>query len=187
MTGDKNLLRTLYKGIRANVPHRAERDAEILRRLAETEAYRSCRTLLTYISSKYEPDTRALISLALSQKKTVAVPRDGGGGRMVFCVIDSPPGAELSDMPEMPRPDGGSVIWNGGADGTLCVVPALAYDADGYRLGYGKGYYDRFISENKGVFYIGLCHGECLAERLPRERHDMPVNALSVAGRRRDE
>ena len=58
--------------------------------------------------------------------------------------------------------------------GSLCVVPALAYDKAGYRLGYGGGYYDRFLSRYTGVT-AGIVYQCFLRERLIHGRYDRPV------------
>jgi 5-formyltetrahydrofolate cyclo-ligase len=163
---------------------KSRRDAEMLKRISETEAYNSCRTLLAYISTKDEADTAALIRLALSEKKTVAAPRWENGGRMTFHIIASLDQTELSGFSEVRRPVESRPEWSPREDGgaALCIVPALAYDKEGFRLGYGKGCYDRFMSENadNGVLYMGVCYREFMIESLPRGGHDMPVDTLIV-------
>lgn len=181
----KNALRRLYKDLRLKMPpdEKSRRDAEILKRISETEAYKSCRTLLAYISTKDEADTAALIRLALSEKKTVAAPRWENGGRMTFHIIASLDQTELSGFSEIRRPVESRPEWNPREDGgALCIVPALAYDKEGFRLGYGKGCYDRFMSENadNGIIYMGVCYREFMTESLPRGGHDMPVDKLIV-------
>jgi len=60
---------------------------------------------------------------------------------------------------------------------SVCIVPGLSFDYDGFRLGYGKGYYDRFLSGFDGDS-IGLCYGECVCKRLPHGRYDRAVDVL---------
>ena len=60
---------------------------------------------------------------------------------------------------------------------SVCVVPALGFDRDGYRIGYGKGYYDRFLKDFTGIT-IGLCYDSLVVESVPREKTDMPVDIL---------
>ena len=59
----------------------------------------------------------------------------------------------------------------------LIIVPALAFDADGYRLGYGGGYYDRFL-RGVSAFTIGLARERLFVEKLPRELHDVAVKCV---------
>ena len=61
--------------------------------------------------------------------------------------------------------------------GALCIVPGLAFDLRGQRIGFGRGYYDRFLSVFKGVS-CGVCFDEFLLENIPCENVDLPVDIL---------
>jgi 5-formyltetrahydrofolate cyclo-ligase len=61
--------------------------------------------------------------------------------------------------------------------GGMCIVPALCYDEYGYRLGYGKGYYDRFLSGYSGIT-VGICYAACVRGSLVYGRYDRPVELL---------
>lgn len=61
---------------------------------------------------------------------------------------------------------------------TLVLVPCIAVDRAGYRLGFGKGYYDRFLADNPQVTSIGVCFNEFIVDSLPREKHDRAVHYL---------
>ena len=63
-------------------------------------------------------------------------------------------------------------------DGAVCIVPALAYDMDGFRLGYGKGYYDRFLSAHKGLYNVGVEYCCCTVPKLIRGRFDIAAQML---------
>jgi len=60
----------------------------------------------------------------------------------------------------------------------LVIVPGLVFDLFGYRLGYGKGYYDRLINDNKGITTLGVCFDEFYVERLPVDTWDANVNLV---------
>ncbi|MBO5495696.1 MAG: 5-formyltetrahydrofolate cyclo-ligase, partial [Eubacterium sp.] len=62
-------------------------------------------------------------------------------------------------------------------EGSLCVVPAVCYDNKGFRLGYGRGYYDRFL-KNYISKSVGLCYNELLVDDLPVEEYDIPVGSV---------
>jgi len=64
----------------------------------------------------------------------------------------------------------------------LMVVPGVAFDRNGYRLGYGKGYYDRFLSE-KQTFSIGLAYEFQILDKLPRGKHDRIMDAVATEDR----
>ena len=63
----------------------------------------------------------------------------------------------------------------------LCIVPGLAFTREGMRLGYGKGYYDRFISENPKIVTIGVCFEEQVLDELPCDDNDMQLNFVFSA------
>ena len=64
---------------------------------------------------------------------------------------------------------------------TVCIVPALSFDKRGMRIGYGKGYYDRFLSEFEGLS-IGVVFSEMLSDTVPHDEHDIPVDMIITEG-----
>jgi 5-formyltetrahydrofolate cyclo-ligase len=62
----------------------------------------------------------------------------------------------------------------------LILVPGLVFDRYGYRVGYGKGYYDRLIETHPNVITIGVCLDEFFIERLPSEPWDARVNFVAT-------
>lgn len=62
---------------------------------------------------------------------------------------------------------------------SICIVPALAFDKNGNRLGYGKGFYDRFLNNFSGLS-IGVTFSELLSDNLPADIHDVPVNTITT-------
>jgi 5-formyltetrahydrofolate cyclo-ligase len=63
----------------------------------------------------------------------------------------------------------------------MIIVPGIAFDRDGYRLGYGRGYYDRYLQDKKCVFSLGLAFEiQLLNNNLPREHFDQKVNAVAT-------
>ena len=61
--------------------------------------------------------------------------------------------------------------------GVLMAVPGLSFDRGGYRLGYGKGYYDRYL-EGREITTAGLVYADFVAQSLPRGRFDLPVHMI---------
>ena len=172
-------LRRQYRAFRENLDpvRKAEMDAAILRRVQKLSVYRRNSVLLTYVSKPIEVDTLHLIQDAIAQHKRVAVPRCVPGTReMEFYFIRSL--AELS--PGMfgvlePSPEKSRKL--GDLRHGLCIVPGLCFDAQGYRLGYGKGYYDRFLSRFEGQT-VGICYKGCVPWNLPHGYFDRPVDLL---------
>ena len=73
------------------------------------------------------------------------------------------------------EPRGGEILAPDAPD--LLLVPALAFDREGFRLGRGGGYYDRFLAASRGLT-IGLAYAPFVLDRLPRQAHDLPVDAI---------
>ena len=176
----KNKLREKYKCIRREMPSdiKRERDEKILSRLLSMSAYKSCDTVLTYVSTAIEVDTIGLINQALQDGKKVAVPKCIDGTRnMKFYIINSLDDLEPGYFSVMePVPKRCTVLKKPGS--AFCVVPALAYDRAGYRLGYGKGYYDRFLSANKNLIKVGTVYCCCTETKLLHGKFDIPVDVV---------
>ncbi|HIS77531.1 MAG TPA: 5-formyltetrahydrofolate cyclo-ligase [Candidatus Merdivicinus excrementipullorum] len=177
----KKELRDRMKELRRNLPpaDKAAKDAAILNRVTALPEYQKARLLLTYVSTAIEVDTHALIARALADGKRVAVPYCiPGKTEMLFCQIggmeDLSPGTfgVLEPNPEL-QP----VLTD--FSHSICILPGLSFDLQGYRLGYGKGYYDRFLSKYHGV-NIGVCYNVCLKPLLPHGRYDKMVAILAT-------
>lgn len=152
-------------------------DCELLSRVLSTEEYSDAETILTYVSTEIEVDTKALINAALQNNKRVAVPmciKDETS--LDFYYINSfddlTPGTFGVLEPD-PLKCEKLIDFSSG----LCIVPGLSFDTEGYRLGYGKGYYDRFLSKFKGIT-VGLCYVYCIKLKLPHGYYDKPVDIL---------
>lgn len=172
-------LRGRYKKLRLQLSPevKEELDQKILNRVMNLWQYREAGLILTYVSTPIEVNTRRLIEKSLLAGKRVAVPRCVPGTReMEFYLIRSieelSPGTfgVLEPSPEH------SVLLEDFSKG-LCIVPALSFDYQGYRLGYGKGYYDRFLARFGGSS-VGLCYDNCMARNLPAGRYDRPVQLI---------
>ncbi|WP_368234244.1 5-formyltetrahydrofolate cyclo-ligase [Anaerotruncus rubiinfantis] len=177
----KQKLRREIKQWRREMPSEQKKlaDGRILGRVTGLREYAECHTLLTYVSLPIEVDTIALILRALAEGKRVAVPRCVEGTReMEFYLIDS-----LSQL----SPQAFGVLEPvrekcerlTDFSGSVCIVPALAYDLSGYRLGYGAGYYDRFLSQYPHP-KIGVVYAENVKKALWHGRYDLPVGLIAT-------
>ena len=172
-------LRAKHRKIRESCPAdvKSSLDQRLAQRLFDLDEYRQCEKLFAFVSSQIEVDTSEIIKRALSEGKQVAVPRcTDKKGRMEFYFIKSQNQLEKGAFGIMePRTD----ICEQVADlsGGLCIVPGICFDMFGYRVGFGKGYYDRFL-ERFGGITAGLCYSKCTEHELPRGTHDKPVDIL---------
>lgn len=168
----------------------AEADIKITARLLSLPAYRAAQCIFCYVSVEGEPDTRELLTEAFAAGKSVAVPRCLGGG-----IMEAVPIRSLEDLTEagaygIPEPDKGlPALSDEAAVFDLCIVPCVACDREGRRLGHGMGYYDRFLEREvaargtacrapEGLKIVSLCYERLLQERIPTESHDRPLDAV---------
>lgn len=176
----KNHLREKFRAIRSGLTDdiRRQKDAAVLDKLTSLRQYRAAECVLTYVSKDSECDTLRFIEKALTDGKQVAVPRCvSGTRRMDFYYITSLQQLEVSTFGVMEPIVDQCRLFAGSGRNTLCIVPGMAFDASGFRLGYGKGYYDRFLAEYEGTT-VGICYSECVRWSLPRGRFDKAVDLL---------
>ena len=152
-------------------------DRKIKNKLLNLWAVREAQTVLCYVSTDIEVDTREFINALLQMGKRVAVPRcEGEKSEMNFYYIES-----LSELSPgsfgVDEPDPQKSIMVGKTEGSVCIVPAFMFDKRGYRLGYGKGYYDRYLSRYNGSA-IGICYSANLQEELFHGKYDRAVDLV---------
>lgn len=175
----KNKLRKAAKEYRTALSksEKEKLDRKIENKFLNMWQYREANTLLIYVSTDIEVDTTYIIKTALNDGKKVAVPKCIDGTRnMEFYFIDGFSRLESGTFgvfePKTEECEKLEDFSNG-----LCVVPALMFDKAGYRLGFGKGYYDRFLAKFSGQT-LGLCYNACLKEALPHGKYDKRVEKL---------
>lgn len=153
---------------------RCVRDDCITQKLLAISEYVEATTVLTYVSVSSEVSTRMFIECALRDGKTVAVPRCLPGHCLEFVAITSldqliaAPFGLLEPPKELPA------LTEEQMNASICIVPALLVDIKGYRLGYGAGFYDRFLSTYPGKKI-------CLAYQQNLSRTMLPHTTFDVA------
>ncbi|MEG1761838.1 MAG: 5-formyltetrahydrofolate cyclo-ligase [Hydrogenoanaerobacterium sp.] len=175
----KTGLRNKYKSLRRQMPAevKAQHDESIRRRLQNLYQYKTAKVLLTFVSTDIEVDTRNIIKDALFNGKQVAVPRCvDGTHEMDFYLITSFDDLEPRTFGVL-EPNADKCKKLTSFEGSVCIVPGLAFDLAGYRLGYGKGYYDRFLSAY-AMPKIGVVYTSCVTHSLLHGRYDVPVELI---------
>ena len=151
----------------------------ILKRVLGLEAYRRAKLVHTYVSSKEnEVDTRALIGTCLAQDKRVAVPVVMPGTKTLSHALIDALDQLVAGPYGLAQPDPAAALWlPSEARIDLVVVPGLAFDRRGQRIGWGGGYYDRFLAQVQAI-KIGLCYDALVLDCIPGEPHDVPVDMV---------
>ena len=167
----KKILRAQIRARMTEFPeaYLEESDREIEKQVLRLPEWNRAERLFVYCSVGREVQTMGLIRAALAAGKTVALPKCEGKGRMTaYCIKD------LKDLVPgvfgIPEPAAGESLEAEAAD--TAIVPALAFDRRGFRLGQGGGYYDRWLAKFSGVS-IGLCREALLQDSVPAEGHDL--------------
>lgn len=139
-----------------------------------SEMYQQAKTLYGYLPYNQEVRTTAMLQQALSDGKRVAVPKIYGD-EMKFIFLDDLSQVEkgYSGIPE-PIKDG-PVADDPTA---LVLMPGLAFDAQGHRVGYGGGFYDRFLEKEPNHPTIALCYEFQMLPELPVQEYDVPVDCV---------
>jgi len=130
---------------------------------------------MLYASFRSEPETMHLLEKLLERNVCVALPKCRKNGIMEafivkdVCSLQSGTYGILEPQEEFHVPP---------EEISLVLVPGCAFGKDGSRIGYGGGYYDRFLLQCKQAVKVGLCYSSCLANRLPREKFDVAMDVV---------
>lgn len=178
ITEEKLKLRKLYKQIRNGIAKEdiAEKSRVIAKKLLGMKEVANAETVFLYISFGSEVDTKDLICALLSQGKRVAVPVCMDGGIMkAYEITDF--GGLVPNRYGILEPNIQKSVFVPRESVDTVIVPGLAFDKSGYRLGYGGGYYDRYLDGYDGNT-IGIVFSDCCADNLPRLESDKAVNTV---------
>lgn len=186
----KKELRRKFRTIRKELGEdgRAALDARIEDNLAALPEFAETDVLLAYLDFGPEVRTRGIIQRAWDAGKVVALPWCvPGTHEMRWFRITSFDGLVKSSLGvEEPEPLDENEQLLGTGEAMLVLVPGLTFDAAGYRLGYGGGFYDTFLAKFDGVS-VGLCREAQYSEDLVAEgiidAHDLPAQLVVTEGR----
>lgn len=176
---EKARLRTEIKEYRRSISVSDKNilDGKVFDNLLKSGLIENRKLVLAYISTEIEVGTRSIIDFCLENGIGVAVPRCSGKRKMDFfmyshsAIMEKSPFGILEPVPEkcIPVTD---------FYGALCIVPGLAFDRYGYRLGYGGGFYDSFLEKEQGLVTVGICYHENIFDKLPTGDFDKKVNFI---------
>ncbi len=179
--GTKQTLREEARSRREREPDRPAKSLAIQRRVEGLEEYRLARVVASYVGIGAEVETRGLLEDRLMREApTAVVYRDGQ--TLGMCLIRSLDELEATsfDLWEPPRTlrlD--SARQCSTVDVDLFLVPGLAFDLAGGRIGYGRGYYDSLLGNARpSSNFIGLAFQSQIVDRVPMTAHDIPVHMI---------
>ncbi|MBE6903502.1 MAG: 5-formyltetrahydrofolate cyclo-ligase [Ruminococcaceae bacterium] len=167
----KKELRDKYKNLRCR-PSKREEDEKIFFHLKSFLSKEVPSGVLIYVSSPAETDTHSIINWLLEKGICVAVPKCVGKD-MIFCKIESLEELTQGYMGIYEPKDLDKKVDT--SLYSICVVPALSVALNGTRLGYGGGFYDRFLASYKGT-KLSVCPDCCICDNLPTEKHDVKMD-----------
>lgn len=163
---------------------KADLDSQMCRQFLQSPLYQNCRQLFCFVSLPQEPQTMAILEHALQHGKCVAVPRCLPDHTMQFFALR--PEKELAEQLETgtygvlePLKDL-AVSLPESTGQPLCLVPGLAFDRHGGRLGYGAGYYDRFFARYPHITKIGYAASKFVVADVPMEPTDQRLDGLAT-------
>ncbi len=171
----KELRRWIRQQKQAMTSEQIEKASTVLGELfAQSALYQNARTVYGYLPYNQEVRTTAILERALMDGKRVAVPKVYGD-EMRFIYMDdlSQVAPGYAGIPE-PIADG-PVATDGDA---LVLMPGLAFDREGHRIGYGGGFYDKFLEAEPAHPTVALCYGFQMLEHLQTEPHDKMVDLV---------
>jgi len=161
--------------LKRRISHKkAEEDSKkIAERFLQLPQLKKAKNILLYYPHKNEVDTRYIIKqLTDSKRFNLYLPKVSKNEILPVKVKD------LSSLKKgyagIMEPEGESVSPE---KIDIVVVPAVAYDLKGHRLGYGKGYYDRFLKSTQAL-KVGVAYDFQVVDQLPVEEHDIPVDLI---------
>ena len=172
----KKLRENIKKQITHLSPNYCQKSDDLIgRHVIALPEYQQAQTIFCYVSRESEVSTISILQDALKKGKTVAIPKciDKGvmEGFQITSLSDLKPGKYgiLEPSKTSPQIEAKTV--------DLCIVPCLSCSTDGKRLGYGGGYYDRYLK--KGEFTkIALCRSQLMLEDIPVEPHDVKMDKV---------
>ena len=150
------------------------RSQSLCRKFLESSAYRDCHTLYGYLPYNQEVRTVPILRQALADGKQVAVPKVYGDDMKFIYLTDLTQVAKgYSGIPE---PIADEPVARD--ETALVLMPGLAFDPQGHRIGYGGGFYDKFLSREPKHPTLALCYEFQMVEHLETEEFDIPVDTV---------
>lgn len=169
MIPDKQSLRITCRKVRAKIVNKEEQSQSIVSKLLSTPAIKTAGSILVYYPLEHEVDILPLIKELEKTPKKIYLPFFT---ELKVGLLNYP----LNYVDKLHSYEPSQAVTNPSLD--VIIIPALAYDKKGYRLGQGKGWYDRFLKSYPDSLKIGVCFEQQLLEEVPHNDHDQMVDLI---------
>ena len=171
----QELRRAIRERKRAMTPEEIEtRSAVLAEKFAQSDAYKAAKTIYGYLPYNQEVRTVPMLARALAEGKKVAVPKVYGE-EMKFIYLD-----DLTQVAKgyagIPEPIADEPVAQD--ETALVLMPGLAFDREGHRIGYGGGFYDKFLAREPHHPTLALCYDFQMQEHLETQEFDIPVDTV---------
>ena len=151
-----------------------DRSRSLCEKFLKSDDYRCCTCLYGYLPYNQEVRTWPILHQALADGKKVAVPKVYGDEMKFIYLTDlTQVAAGYAGIPEPIADDPVAEQQD-----ALVLMPGLAFDPQGHRIGYGGGFYDKFLSREPGHPTVALCYEFQMVDHLETEQFDIPVNTV---------
>ncbi len=176
-SADKKELRSYIKIKRKSVENKAEKDSLVAQNLLSLDEIKKADTVLCYISLDDEICTDEIVRVLLDSGKSVGAPYcvDNNGNMDFYYITDFDDLRIQSFGVREPVIEKCKKVTS--FDNTIIILPGLCFDSNGNRLGYGKGYYDRFLQIHS-LISVGLCYNSLIVKKVPIDMYDKKADII---------
>lgn len=176
----KASLRASYLSKRRNMDkdRKKELDDSVCQKILESNTFKNGEIVLSYMPKTEEIDIRPVLEEALRQGKRVAFPLcDPTRREMSFHFVDSLDMLKPGHFGLLEPDENYEKYDCSSKQNAICIIPGIVFDKKGYRIGYGGGYYDRYLSKFKGM-KLGIVYYDSIINMVPRSKFDFSVDVL---------
>lgn len=181
MSKDKKVLRESMKILRDSIKtgEKIAKDKDIYEKVINSTYYKEARVIMVYVSMGSEVDTLSIITHALGNNKVICVPK-------VINLREGMKAIEIHNLQELKKCGKYNILEPEDFDNEikaesvdLFLVPGLAFDSSGGRIGYGAGFYDRFLKDSRrDALKLGLSYDFQLIKEVPMEDSDIRLDHI---------
>lgn len=170
---NKKELREKYKKIRKRITDKEEKSLIISNTLFKLEEFCKANVVGIYSSLSEEVDTKCIIEYCLKYNKKIAFPKVENS-EMRFYYINNINDLNRVGSFGIMEPEGNNLA----EDIEIMIVPGICFDRQNNRIGFGGGYYDKYLSKNRDIFKIGICFREQITEKIETNETDIKMDII---------